>query len=61
MGFLAGAYSNGKFGIWRLIGPDLEEVQVFSIGEYKISCISVNPSCTWLALGIKSLGQMIIW
>jgi len=24
MGFLAGAYSNGKFSIWKLIDEDLE-------------------------------------
>lgn len=36
-------------------------MQTFAIGEHKISCLAVNDSCTWLALGIKSLGQMIVW
>ena len=61
MGFLACTHTNGKFSIWRLVGEDLEPIQSFSIGEHKISTIDVNSSCTWLVLGIKQLGQLIVW
>ena len=61
MGFLAGAYASGRFCIWRLVGEELEEVQSFSVGENKISTLAVNDGCTWLALGIKSLGQLLVW
>lgn len=61
MGFLSCTHTNGKFSIWRLIGEDLEPIQNFSVGEHKISTLAVNDTCTWLALGIKSLGQLIVW
>lgn len=60
-GFLAAAYSNGKFSIYKLVQEELNEVQTFTVGTYKISSICVNESCTWIGLGIKSAGQVIVW
>ena len=39
----------------------MNQVQTFSVGSYKISTICVNESCTWIALGLKSVGQVIVW
>lgn len=41
-GFLATAYSNGKFSIYKLIEEELTQVQTFSVGTFKISSICVN-------------------
>ena len=41
-GFMATAYSNGKFSIYKLLEEELTEIQTFSIGDYKISSICVN-------------------
>ena len=60
-GFLCTAYSKGKFGIYKMIEESLDNIQSFSVGENKINTLDVNPSCSWIALGIKSYGQIIIW
>ncbi len=36
-------------------------MQTFSVGENKISTLAVNKSCTWVCLGLKTFGQIIVW
>ena len=60
-GFFASAYSKGKFSIYKLLEEELTEVQTFSVGENKISTMAVNSSGTWICLGLKTFGQIIVW
>jgi periodic tryptophan protein 2 len=60
-GFFCTAYSKGKFAIYKLLEEELTEVQTFSVGENKISTLAVNSSASWVCLGLKTYGQIIVW
>jgi periodic tryptophan protein 2 len=55
------AYTNGSFAIYKLFPDQITAIQSFSIGNYKISSVALNPSSTWIGLGIKEAGQLIVW
>lgn len=44
-----------------MIEEELTEVQTFSVGQNKISTLAVNASGSWICLGLKTFGQIIVW
>jgi len=55
------AYESGNFEIVQLEGESVRQVQHFQIANQKITSIALNSSGAWIALGVKSLGQLLVW
>ncbi|XP_053680836.1 periodic tryptophan protein 2 homolog [Anopheles nili] len=53
------AFSNGSFYLYEL--PDVNMIHSLSISEASISSVVFNDTGDWLALGVSSLGQLLVW
>uniref|UniRef100_A0A182YAC3 WD_REPEATS_REGION domain-containing protein n=1 Tax=Anopheles stephensi TaxID=30069 RepID=A0A182YAC3_ANOST len=53
------AFSTGSFYLYEL--PDVNLIHSLSISESSIGSVSFNDTGDWLALGVSSLGQLLVW
>lgn len=54
-------FKNGTFGLYHVQGPEITEMQTFSITDTKISTICLNGNGSWIAFGMQELGQLLVW
>ncbi|XP_041783410.1 periodic tryptophan protein 2 homolog [Anopheles merus] len=53
------AFSSGSFYLYEL--PDVNLIHSLSISEASIGSVAFNDTGDWLALGVSSLGQLLVW
>uniref|UniRef100_A0A182KFQ3 Small-subunit processome Utp12 domain-containing protein n=1 Tax=Anopheles christyi TaxID=43041 RepID=A0A182KFQ3_9DIPT len=53
------AFSCGSFYLYEL--PDVNLIHSLSISEASIGSVAFNDTGDWLALGVSSLGQLLVW
>uniref|UniRef100_A0A182QYW6 Small-subunit processome Utp12 domain-containing protein n=1 Tax=Anopheles farauti TaxID=69004 RepID=A0A182QYW6_9DIPT len=53
------AFSTGSFFLYEL--PDVNLIHSLSISEASIGSVTFNDTGDWLALGVSSLGQLLVW
>uniref|UniRef100_A0A182P7K7 Small-subunit processome Utp12 domain-containing protein n=1 Tax=Anopheles epiroticus TaxID=199890 RepID=A0A182P7K7_9DIPT len=53
------AFSCGSFYLYEL--PDVNLIHSLSISEASIGSVTFNDTGDWLALGVSSLGQLLVW
>lgn len=60
-GYLLIAMKTGEFTLYSLSNQQLSALQTFSITSLKITTVAFNPSANWLAFGISSNSQLMVW
>uniref|UniRef100_A0A4Y0BK58 Small-subunit processome Utp12 domain-containing protein n=1 Tax=Anopheles funestus TaxID=62324 RepID=A0A4Y0BK58_ANOFN len=53
------AFSTGSFYLYEL--PDVNLIHSLCISDASIGSVSFNDTGDWLALGVSSLGQLLVW
>ncbi|XP_053658215.1 periodic tryptophan protein 2 homolog [Anopheles marshallii] len=53
------AFSTGSFYLYEL--PDVNLIHSLSISDASIGSVAFNDTGDWLALGVSSLGQLLVW
>uniref|UniRef100_A0A182WE74 Small-subunit processome Utp12 domain-containing protein n=1 Tax=Anopheles minimus TaxID=112268 RepID=A0A182WE74_9DIPT len=53
------AFSTGSFYLYEL--PDVNLIHSLSISDASIGSVTFNDTGDWLALGVSSLGQLLVW
>ncbi|EGR28731.1 periodic tryptophan protein 2, putative [Ichthyophthirius multifiliis] len=55
-------FKTGSYSLYRLETPEsLTEIQTFGITNSRINTLAVNPSGSWIAMGINKIGQLLVW
>uniref|UniRef100_A0A182M980 Small-subunit processome Utp12 domain-containing protein n=1 Tax=Anopheles culicifacies TaxID=139723 RepID=A0A182M980_9DIPT len=53
------AFSTGSFYLYEL--PDVNLIHSLTISDASIGSVTFNDTGDWLALGVSSLGQLLVW
>jgi periodic tryptophan protein 2 len=52
-------FANGVFSLHEM--PDFDLIHSLSISNQTVTSVCINKSGEWLALGCRSLGQLVVW
>ncbi len=52
-------FTSGIFGLYSM--PGCQNIHKLSVSQNHINSVDINSSGEWLAIGSKSLGQLLVW
>lgn len=52
-------FSTGIFGLYSM--PNCQNIHKLSVSHNNINSVDINSTGEWLAIGSKSLGQLLVW
>lgn len=54
-------YKNGVFALYRVEGPEVSNLHIFSASEKKITHLAFNHTAEWMALASEEDAQLMVW